>query len=193
LKVKRCPKCETRKTEGEFYTDKSKIDGKDAVCIECRKIYNRSKKRVERKKELSKNYPNDKAKRNARHKERMQSDEGYLMRKRRHRYISTYLSAIKEGKEVKKPSYIELIGCDSNEFKKHIESQFDGEMTWSNHGTLWTVDHVIPLKLDTPSAYRYTNCRPLRKDRHKARPLDLSDLPHTPIGILDVRSFHSLE
>jgi hypothetical protein len=137
----------------------------------------------------SENHPKNRAKENARYKQLMQSDEAYRMRKRVHRCISTYISVIKKGKK----KCVKLIGCDSNELKRHIESQFDGEMTWSNHGTLWTVDHVMPLKFNKPEAYHYTNCRPLRKDQHKTRPLDLSDLAHTKIGILDVRSFHSLE
>ena len=145
------------------------------------------------KKAWSENHPKDKARRNSRHKVLLQSDEGYKMRKWCHRYISTYIRAIKDGKEVNKPSCVKLLGCDSNEFKRFIESQFDEEMTWINHGSFWTVDHIIPLKLNTPRAYHYTNCRPLWRDRHKARPLDLSDLPNTEVGILIVRAFHSLE
>jgi hypothetical protein len=139
------------------------------------------------KKAWSEKHPPDKTKRNARYRELMQTDEGYRRRKRCHRYVSTYIVAIKAGKEVKKPSCVKLIGCNSSGFKQFIESQFEPGMSWSNHGTLWTVDHIVPLKFNTPEVYRYTNCRPLWKDRHKARPLDLSDVPRHesgyPVGV----------
>ena len=39
----------------------------------------------------------------------------------------------------------EYLGCSIEEFKKHIESQFEEGMTWQNHGE-WHIDHITPLK-----------------------------------------------
>jgi len=37
-------------------------------------------------------------------------------------------------------------------FKKWLEFQFHDGMTWQNYGSLWTVDHILPL-----SAFDFTN------------------------------------
>jgi hypothetical protein len=30
------------------------------------------------------------------------------------------------------------------DYKNHIENQFSDDMNWSNHGSLWHIDHIIP-------------------------------------------------
>lgn len=69
-------------------------------------------------------------------------------------------------------SHSELIGCTNRHLKKHLESQFYGEMTWENYGKYWVIDHKIPLgkyDLSKPEhvklACHYKNLQPLtRKD-----------------------------
>ena len=46
---------------------------------------------------------------------------------------------------------IEILGCSFEEFKNHIESQFESWMNWGNHGKYngefnygWDIDHIIP-------------------------------------------------
>lgn len=46
---------------------------------------------------------------------------------------------------LKTKSSIQYIGCTIAEFRRWLEFQFVEGMTWDNYGTLWTVDHVIPL------------------------------------------------
>jgi len=36
---------------------------------------------------------------------------------------------------------LELIGCDIEFLKKHLESQFQPEMNWENYGTYWWIEH----------------------------------------------------
>ena len=62
-----------------------------------------------------------------------------------------------------------LIGCNSLEFKHHIEKQFRRGMTWDNYGTYWHVDHILPCasfdhtnKMQVAQCWHYTNLRPLR-------------------------------
>jgi len=66
---------------------------------------------------------------------------------------------------------IELLGCSVEEFKQHLESQFESWMTWDNYGNgknKWNIDHIIPL-----DAFDLTNERQLMKAcNHKnMRPL----------------------
>lgn len=52
----------------------------------------------------------------------------------------------------KKSRTYEILGCSYEEFKIHIEGQFQNWMTWDNHGAYtgnyqetWQYDHIIPL------------------------------------------------
>jgi hypothetical protein len=45
-----------------------------------------------------------------------------------------------------------LIGCDADTLCLILEAQFFPGMTWSNYGTVWHVDHIIPL-----AAYNLTD------------------------------------
>ena len=62
---------------------------------------------------------------------------------------------------------MELIGCDIEQFKKHIESQFEEGMTWDNYGE-WEVDHIRPcVSFDLTDVqqrkecFNYRNTQPL--------------------------------
>lgn len=83
----------------------------------------------------------------------------------------------------------DILGCSFEEFKSHLESQFESWMTWDNHGNpkdgifepnkTWDIDHIIPLSSATTTddiikLNHYTNLRPLctynnrwvKKDKH---------------------------
>ena len=67
----------------------------------------------------------------------------------------------------------EYLGCNISEFKKHIEDQFTGDMSWENHALdTWHVDHIIGIQYKgidgkAPTAdqvlerLHYTNCQPM--------------------------------
>jgi hypothetical protein len=69
-----------------------------------------------------------------------------------------------------------ILGCTFEEFKQHIESQFESWMTWDNYGnwngtptepnTAWDIDHIIPNsfglnELEVIKLNHYTNLQPL--------------------------------
>jgi hypothetical protein len=63
---------------------------------------------------------------------------------------------------------IDFIGCSMAQARRHIERQFTSGMNWSNHGTVWHIDHIIPLArfnlldpLQRRRANHYTNLQPL--------------------------------
>lgn len=39
----------------------------------------------------------------------------------------------------------EIMGCTAAEFKIHIESTWQPGWTWENHGSVWQVDHKVPV------------------------------------------------
>lgn len=60
---------------------------------------------------------------------------------------------------------VEILGCTIEDFKSHLERQFQPGMTWENHGE-WHIDHIIPASSATTedellALNHYTNLRPL--------------------------------
>jgi len=66
---------------------------------------------------------------------------------------------------------LKYIGCTPEEFRKHIESQFEPGMHWKNHGQgkgLWQLDHIIGCnnfdlskEKDKYLCFNYKNLRPM--------------------------------
>ncbi|MEY2500602.1 MAG: hypothetical protein QOI07_936 [Verrucomicrobiota bacterium] len=68
---------------------------------------------------------------------------------------------------VKSGSSIDLLGCSTEQFKRHIEDQFELGMSWDNYGQ-WQLDHRRPcasFDLTLPShqrrCFHFKNYRPL--------------------------------
>jgi len=63
--------------------------------------------------------------------------------------------------------FIDIIGCDYETLKLHLESKFLPDMTWENHGKFgWHIDHVIPLASaktisEKIKLMHFTNLQPL--------------------------------
>lgn len=71
---------------------------------------------------------------------------------------------------------LEILGCSFEEFKLHMENQFEDWMTWDNHGNpkdgilepnkTWDIDHIEPIitaktEDDIIRLNHYTNLQPL--------------------------------
>lgn len=66
----------------------------------------------------------------------------------------------------KTQSLNDYIGCTKNQLFVYIESQFKPDMNWENYGTLWNIDHIIPLSAGKTENHlyqlsHYKNLRPL--------------------------------
>lgn len=62
----------------------------------------------------------------------------------------------------------DMIGCSTAMLRSHLESQFTRGIRWSNYGTKWHVDHILPVaSFDHNDAdqvrrcWHYSNLRPL--------------------------------
>lgn len=62
---------------------------------------------------------------------------------------------------------IELIGCSTEELKRHLERQFKDGMAWDNYGE-WHIDHIIPCasfdftkESEQRECFNYKNLQPL--------------------------------
>lgn len=76
-----------------------------------------------------------------------------------------------KGKSVSK-KVIELTGCNMEELRNHIESQFKDGMSWDNYGGYrnngWNIDHIKPCSMfdftkeeQLKECFHYTNLQPL--------------------------------
>jgi hypothetical protein len=80
----------------------------------------------------------------------------------------------------KKLKFSQYIGCSPEELKKYIESKFYANMSWSNHGIYFHIDHIIPLasaqsEEEIYKLCHYTNLQPLTIEDHKIKTIqDLS-------------------
>ena len=70
---------------------------------------------------------------------------------------------------------INYLGCNIQFYKKFLEEQFTKEMTWENIGTLWEIDHIIPINYENPSSeekllrLHWTNTQPLLKSENRKK------------------------
>lgn len=82
----------------------------------------------------------------------------------------------------KTTSYQNIIGCDIFTLKKWIAFRFDKNMNWSNFGTYWHIDHILPIhsfdfsnQIEQNICFHWTNLQPLTsiENRIKSDKLEL--------------------
>jgi excinuclease UvrABC ATPase subunit len=134
--------------------------------------YQKNKKRyIERAKKWREQNPDFnktkkyKDQRNKTRKKRYSEDVLYKLGEKIRSWSIRITNAVKKNKSLKS---IEYLGCTLEEFKDHIESQWQEGMTWENHDLHgWHIDHIVPVNWfvknsDDPwQANHYTNLQPL--------------------------------
>lgn len=72
---------------------------------------------------------------------RRKEDVEYKLKNNIHSRI--YRALKRDGKS-KQHRTLEYVDYTMGELKQHLESMFELDMTWENHGTLWHIDHIKP-------------------------------------------------
>lgn len=130
---------------------------------------NADKIRERRKKYSQKTEVKDRKK--ERHRQRKETDIQYVIKRRLRFRLRHEIQRIGGKKFNKTYSTFDLVGCDFDTLKKHIESQFVNGMSWEYvfNGAVH-IDHIKPCKkfdLTKPeeqkSCFHYTNLQPLFK------------------------------
>lgn len=163
--MKICSKCKEEKSNSEFGKDLSKSCGLQSYCKECQKndrimktyssstisveyrqtYYKENKKELltkqkiykENNKEVINNYQKEYR------KKRRSEDITFRLSEVIRSNVSRVFKYIGTKKETKSYSIVEYKPI---ELKEHLESKFKEGMTWDNYGTIWEIDHTIPVK-----------------------------------------------
>lgn len=181
-----CNKCNIDKHIDCFNAKKNGKLGKEAVCKECRKLY-QARYRINNKQKINdgqKKYEQQnkgkialrKKKYREKNKEKILEKNKKWKHKKYHSDINYRIECILRARLYKCLSgmkktnkTLSLLGCSVDEFKLHIEKQFKGDMSWNNwsHDT-WHIDHIRPISsydLSDPEqqkeCFHYTNLQPL--------------------------------
>jgi hypothetical protein len=167
---KKCSKCHQVKPLTDFG---KKLDFVSSACKPCTKqrtiidkdTYNEKQRKYLNKKREDPKYK-EKMTRYKREYKRKRMAEDPIFKARIN--IRKLLNAsIKRSGWRKDSKSFEILGCDWDMFKQHIENKFVDGMTWENHGQYgWHYDHIIPISLgvtqeEINKLNHYTNFQPL--------------------------------
>ena len=153
--MKRCSKCKTISLKCNFNKDVSTRDGLNPICKVCRLRYYNEKRG--QKLQYQKLYAKQNRMRiNKYEKNKRKTDFNYKIahniRVRTNRAFKSLNNKMNT-----------LIGCSNSHLRKWIIYQLYGLMTIENYGTIWCLDHCIPLKKTNQNdLYKYTNWINLR-------------------------------
>lgn len=207
--AKTCPDCGLTKHGSEFFACVSTRDGRVTYCKECSSQQQKDWRKnnpeaaaAKDKRRWSKLNPEQQAEMTTRavkwhqdhieqrrtermehHKRRVKEDPQYYWQHRIRNAVLLGLKGIR-----KSASTETLLECSFEDFRKHLEAQFESWMNWQNYGRAegcWSIDHRVPVSafdLTDPVQQRlcfhYSNQRPMRHvdNRKKAYIYDPADM-----------------
>lgn len=158
-----------------------RVKNRDKVLNARRKYVKKNKDQINRKRKENKSAKQIVSKRNYDAKYRAENRSKIKQNKREWEYKNRNNPVFKIKRNLRRRIHhalnganksnntIELLGCSVDEFKIHLESQFQDGMTWENYGRSgWHIDHIKPchtFDLTNPQhqkeCFHYTNQRPL--------------------------------
>jgi len=127
-----------KKENKQYFIDYFIKYSKNLKYIAYKKNYTKSKKGIEARKRYKKSqtFKNN-------YLRRMKNDLNYKFRILLRNRVRTALN--EQFTKGKKNKTLNLIGCDLDFLKKHIENQFKSGMSWNNWGRYgWHLDHIKP-------------------------------------------------
>lgn len=177
-----CTLCNIEKEFEEFHTSKNGKYGYNSQCKDCvnakgrkfktdnreailtqRKQYNidnKDKRAEDRKRDIVRTRQT----KQAREVQRCIEDEGYRITRNIRKSVQCAFMS-NQNMDV----YHELLGCTPRQARRHVEEQWEFNMTWDNYGTTgWHVDHIKPLASfdltdvkQQKECFHYSNTQPL--------------------------------
>lgn len=196
--MRKCNVCKIEKQLDEFLKDKSRPLGYSYKCKECtqkifiekyydknlverRGKYNNYYKeryinKTEEEREKYRKYQKDWEKNN---RDKIQKYKKQTREKNPNLKISsnirTRMYQALKGINKHEPT-LKLLGCSIKDYKLYLESKFDENMSWSNYGTYWEIDHIKELyKFDLSQytqqmeAFNFINTQPLTIEENRKK------------------------
>ena len=167
--MKKCSKCKKDRELSQFKKDITKKDGLYSSCKICVSEYRvnhyqENKEFYKNKNHLYYEENSDKVKKKVKEYIYNRKEIDPLFKLKCKLRTKTY-QAFKKKSWTKNSSNLEMLGCDFESAKSHIESLFKKNMSWSNYGE-WHIDHIIPLSSaknenELKRLFHYTNLQPL--------------------------------
>jgi len=199
--MKTCTKCKESKELSEFHKQSRNKDGLESWCRSCCSFYKKNvrnarsnaekeqhKTKESNRKKISYSTRSNTTKNKYNVKRRItRNSEANKERSRKHdndKYNNNELYKLKKilrsrlycalKNDQKSGSAVSDLGCTIEEFKQHLESQFEDWMTWDNHGPYdkdrrtWQIDHIDALanfdlsnREEFLKVVHYSNMQPL--------------------------------
>jgi hypothetical protein len=158
-----CSICNINKTIDNYYKSHRHKDGYFKWCNTCHEIKVKNKgnnPKIKRTKEYMIDY-------NKKKLEDVTFQLKYAIRSNLHTYLRRNINSSKKNNTLK------YVGCNIDFLKKWFEYNFDINMSWSNRGTYWHIDHIKPCSSfdltqqeEIYSCFNWTNLRPLEKNEN---------------------------
>jgi len=147
-------------TNKETLLVKNKIyreENKDIINNQRKEYRNREEVKIHNKEKQKEYLPIRKIKIQERRKSDLNFKMSEILRSKIHKMLKN-----------QETSYANLIGCDVDFLKKWLEFRFSAEMNWDNFGSIWQIDHILPInrfnftnELDKRVCFHWTNLQPL--------------------------------
>jgi hypothetical protein len=186
METKICIRCKIEKSFEEFFKGyyKGRFCDKFGWQSKCKNCLEEIEKDIKLRRKIYKKQKEDYTKKLKENRERIKKIKK-LNRKIRTNLTNRINSAIRKNFILKKGHLIDLLGCNIEQLKKHLEKQFRQGMSWDNWGvgengkgmTEWHIDHIRPcftFDLSRPEeqakCFNYTNLRPLWAKENLLRP-----------------------
>lgn len=190
--MKVCNKCGKFLDESMFNKDSASKDGLKTICRDCCKAYklkirdkslayNKEYNQREYVKQQKEDYYNNN--KGVIYQRELQKKETNIVYDINYKVIKS-IAGVLAGRS-KSSMYFEYFNYTLNEFRQHLEKQFTPEMNWSNYGSIWELDHIVPkMSFIFTSVYdkqfkicwSLMNIRPMLIRENRSRPEDGSDI-----------------
>ena len=155
MDVKKCSKCILIFSKSNFHKDITKSDGYRSSCKRCTNpyYYDNQNRILDNHKTYIKN---NRSKINAYERDKRKTDSNFKLHCNIRQKTNRAFKSLNN-------KMTTLIGCSNSHLRKWIIYQLYGLMTLENDGTIWCLDHCIPLKKTNENDfYKYTNWINLR-------------------------------
>ena len=146
--IKECSKCFEDKLMSDFFRQNATLDGRQIYCKTCHSKHC-----------------------NKYQKEKRRNDSAFKKSSNLSELLTKCLK-----KKHKKSKLEKYLDCSLDTLYKWIEYQFTDEMNWSNYGSYWEIDHILPKsnfnhcdEEELMLCWGFRNLRPCTKTENRTK------------------------